>query len=81
LFGVDYIAQFVTMEYNREEEEFAYKVYLTEFLRLYGENKRLTVSFREIVRPEPEQPMESPEEIKAKFRAEFERIGGAARGT
>lgn len=80
LFGVSYISQYVLMRYRREEEQFAYQVWITESIRLQPEGKRLGVSFREIIRPEPEKPVKTPEEIKAGIRAEFARLGGAQDG-
>lgn len=38
MFGVDYIAQHVLQEYIKEKKELAYRVYVTDALKLLTEN-------------------------------------------
>lgn len=75
--------RYVTAKVAKESEEVAYRFYITEALKIIGENtarvveggKALTVSYKDIVTPKPVETR-SAEEIKAnllkKLNKDFE---------
>lgn len=60
MFGVDYIAQHVIHAYQQEQKEFAYRVYVSDALKLIAENtekyaggSHLTKRWADIVKQKP----------------------------
>ena len=49
----------------QDEEDYLYRVYITDSLRLHGENKYLTRSWSEIIKPQKKEKARSAEEIIA----------------
>lgn len=59
---------------KRNDVDKAYKVYMTESVKLYAEGKRLTVSFTDIIDPPPPPPPEDPRSCEEIVSAMWERI-------
>lgn len=84
MFGEDYISQYVLSQYKAISEQKTLKIYITEALRIIGENtakavggRSLTKSYIDIVEPKKEEkPKETAEQAKKrlldKFKQDFE---------
>ena len=85
MFGEDYISQYVLSQYKAISEQKTLKIYITEALRIIGENtakavggRSLTKSYIDIIEPKKdEKPKETAEQAKKrlldKFKRDFER--------
>lgn len=84
MFGEDYISQYVLSQYKAISEQKTLKIYITEALRIIGENtakavggRSLTKSYIDIIEPKKEEkPKETAEQAKKrlldKFKQDFE---------
>lgn len=87
MFGEDYISQYVLSQYKAISEQKTLKIYITEALRIIGENtakavggRSLTKSYIDIVEPKKEEkPKETAGQAKKrlleKFKQDFEGKG------
>ena len=87
MFGEDYISQYVLSQYKAISEQKTLKIYITEALRIIGENtakavggRSLTKSYIEIIEPPKkektkETAMQTKKRLLDKFRQDFERKG------
>lgn len=85
MFGEDYISQYVLSQYKAISEQKTLKIYITEALKIIGENtakavggRSLTKSYIDIIEPKKdEKPKETAEQEKKrlldKFKRDFER--------
>ena len=85
MFGEDYISQYVLSQYKAISEQKTLKIYITEALKIIGENtakavggRSLTKSYIDIIEPKKdEKPKETVEQAKKrlldKFKRDFER--------
>lgn len=85
MFGEDYISQYVLSQYKAISEQKTLKIYITEALKIIGENtakavggRSLTKSYIDIIEPKKdEKPKETAEQAKNrlldKFKRDFER--------
>lgn len=85
MFGEDYISQYVLSQYKAISEQKTLKIYITEALKIIGENtakaaggRSLTKSYIDIIEPKKdEKPKETAEQAKKrlldKFKRDFER--------
>ena len=85
MFGEDYISQYILSQYKAISEQKTLKIYITEALKIIGENtakavggRSLTKSYIDIIEPkEEEKPKETAEQAKKrlldKFKRDFER--------
>lgn len=84
MFGEDYISQYVLSRYKAISEQKTLRIYITEALRIIGENtakavggRSLTKSYIDIIEPKKEEkPKETAEQAKKrlldKFKQDFE---------
>lgn len=89
MFGEDYISQYVLSQYKAISEQKTLKIYITEALRIIGENtakaiadggRSLIKSYIDIIEPKKEEkPKETAEQAKKrlldKFKRDFEGKG------
>lgn len=85
MFGEDYISQYILSQYKAISEQKTLKIYITEALKIIGENtakavggRSLTKSYIDIIEPKKdEKPKETAEQAKNrllnKFKRDFER--------
>lgn len=84
MFGEDYISQYVLSQYKAISEQKTLRIYITEALRIIGENtakavggRSLTKSYIDIIEPKKEEkPKETAVQAKKrlldKFKHDFE---------
>lgn len=87
MFGEDYISQYVLSQYKAISEQKTLKIYITEALKIIGENtakavggRSLTKSYIDIIEPKKEEKFEETAEqtkkrLLDKFKQDFEGKG------
>lgn len=83
MFGKHYVLDFVIQKYKADQHELAYKIYITDSLKVITENtarfaggSSMGIRYREIIDSGRNEPQRTSEDIISSISAQLEEIGG-----